>query len=207
MITVEFVIYGGVNQDTHISTALGFMNAHMATRVTPTVTYLDATPPLTNYGTCSFLRPEDIPESDRALLKQALPCGYIFMWQTSGLDACWSGGNYGIAINGRPFDSIPYDVWWWNTASDWGHELTSAAAIIIHELHHILESILCDLLDYPIAMSRSEHTYGTTVPHMDHMSDFDFTDQYEWSAWAYQQISPELCMAIESFCGSIPLPV
>lgn len=203
MLTVEFVICGGVNQDAQISTALGFINANTATKLTPTVTYLGATPALTNYGMCSFLRPEDVPESDIALLNPTVPCAYIFMWQTPGVDVCWSGGNYGLAINGRPFDSIPYNVWWWNTASDWGHELTSAAAIIIHELHHTFENILYDILGYPIATSSSEHTYGTTVPHMDRMSDFGFTDQHEWSAWAYQQISTEMCTAIKAFCGSV----
>ncbi|HDS44674.1 MAG TPA: hypothetical protein ENN68_01005 [Methanomicrobia archaeon] len=204
MITVEFVIYGGVHQDTQINAAREFVNAHMATEVTSTVTYLGETPALTDYGTCSFLRPENLPESDIALLNPRLPCAYIFMWQTPGVDVCWGGGNYGLAINGRPFDSIPYNVWWWNTASEWGHKLTSAAAIIIHELHHTFESILHDILGYPLAMSRSEHIYGTTVPHMDHLSDFDFTDHYEWSAWAYHEISPEMCTAIESFCGAIP---
>jgi hypothetical protein len=205
MITTEFVIYDRVNQDDHIATALAFVNQNLQTELVADITVLGATPPLTNYGSCYFLAPQNIPESDIAQLP--LACTYMILWRTSVDNVCWGGGNYGLAINGRPTCTIPCNVGYWETLQPaWGHHLVWAETVIIHELHHNFENFLFDLLGYPIAMRRSEHTYGATVPHMDRMSDFGFTDHDEWSAWAYQQISPEMCTAIEAFCGAVSPP-
>jgi len=207
---VEFVVYEGENQDAHIAQAVSFINANLCVQVVPHVTYLKQTPSLHYYGggwNCYILAPWNVPQSDIDQLP-ANACIFMLLWKAHDMPICMGGASYGLGIRARPTDSMPYDNWWWTSPSDtYGHNLTGAAAIFIHEFHHMLESIWYDVYHNPLAMSTAEHTYGVTIPHMDRMEYFTppaeqtaWLDQYQWSEWAYQQISPEMCRALDYYC-------
>lgn len=192
----------------YISNAVSFINNNMPQPCDPVTITFGTTPEYTRYDSCYFLLSWNISDEQKKTLPRACFC-YFLLWDLKDGDSpCWGGGTLrpSLGINNRAICSAPYNVWWWADRADWGHGLRSGEAIMIHELHHAFESMLHDVYGYPISKSMKEHEYGKTIPHVDFMADFGFKsgEDYEFTAWAYTQITKEMCDKLDELCIEAP---
>ena len=212
MFYVQFITYDGISQQAVIDQTRAFVHEHTGgVQIGYDQILLGETPECQSWGECVFLAPWNVPTEDVAQLTERTTC-YCFYWVCPfDQDVCWGGGTWGAStgINGRPVVSCPYNVWWWNSASDWGHGLLGGTAITLHELFNVIDGILVSEYRWPESTGLGDHEYGVTVPDLYHMQAFGFDEsdpeqQYDYTAWAYSQISPDMWADIEEFSDVVP---
>lgn len=204
-IDIAFVIFNETDDlSKYTEQALSFVNQHIpATFEAITVRLPEATE-FTYYGTgedrCCFLTGWNVRSMG---YEEQLPLaclGYFLLWKfKEGDKPCWAGGTWGPVhgLNNKRISSAPYNTWWWSEPG-WRPDMPGGTCIILHELYLMIGGTLVD--DYKYykgADSMSEHKYGETIPNIERMSDFGFIDDYNFTAWCYEQLTEEMCKKLE----------
>gem|GEM_PF-2172024 len=204
-IEIAFVIFNETDGlSKYTEQVLSFVNQHIpATFEAITVRLPEATE-FTYWGTgedrCCFLAGWNVRSMGHEEQLPLACLGYFLLWKfKEGDKPCWGGGTWGPihGLNNKRISSAPYNAWWWSEPG-WRPDMPGGTCIILHELHHMIGGTLVD--DYKYykgADSMSEHRYGETIPNIDRMSDFGFTDDYNFTAWCYEQLTEEMCKKLE----------
>ena len=204
-IDIAFVIFNETDDlSKYTEQALSFVNQHTPAMFKAITVRLPEATEFTYWGTgedrCCFLAGWNVRSTG---YEEQLPLaclGYFLLWKfKEGDKPCWGGGTWGPVhgLNNKRICSAPYNTLDWSKPG-WRPDMPGGTCVILHELHHMIGGTLVD--DYKYykgADSMSEHKYGETIPNIDRMSDFGYTDDCDFTAWCYEQLTEEMCKKLE----------